>query len=91
MRVTVILKDFTEQFYLGAGESIKGFLHKSHHEKFEQCKKLAAEKRASMKIGTGNFRDQVELNQMLRGGNGIDFALEPRKGYKLATFTISSP
>lgn len=91
MRVTVILKNFTEQFYFGAGESIKGFMLKPNHEKFDQCKRLHDDRRASMKIGTGHFRDQVELNQMLRGGNAMDFSLEPRKGYKLATFTISAP
>ena len=43
-------------------------------------------KRATMKIGMGQFRDAVELNAMRRLPCSISFKLEPRKGYKLATF-----
>jgi hypothetical protein len=86
MKVTVILKDFTEAFYQGHGESIVGLLNMDDAAKFETCRRLAGEKRATIKIGTGQFRDAVELNAMRRLPCSISFKLEPRKGYKLATF-----
>jgi hypothetical protein len=90
MRVTVILKDFTEQFYTGTVcGSIVGLLNMPDDMKFETCRRLAGEKRATMKIGTGQFRDAVELNAMLRNPCTFTFKLEPRKGYKLATFEIT--
>lgn len=88
MKVTVILKDFTEQFFTGFGE-IVGFLNRPDSEKFELCRKLHNEKRVSMKIGTGQFRDAVELNQIRRNKHEVAFKLEPRRGYKLATFDIT--
>jgi hypothetical protein len=89
MKVTVILKDFTEAFYQGHGESIVGLLNVNDAAKFEACLRLAGEKRITMKIGTGQFRDAVELNAMRRNPCTIEFKLEPRKGYKLATFEFS--
>ena len=90
MKVTVILKDFTEQFYTGTDSgSIVGLLNMDDAAKFESCRLLAAEKRATMKIGTGQFRDAVELHAMRRDPCAISFKLEPRRGYKLATFEFS--
>ncbi len=43
----------------------------------------------SQKIGSGQFRDRVELNGIIkRGGQPKAYKLEPRRGYKLATFTF---
>jgi hypothetical protein len=89
MKVTVILKDFTEIFYEGFGESIKGLNQMDNMEKFQYCKKLHGDKRATMKIATGQFRDAVEFNSMMRDPVKIEFKIEPRKGYKLATFEIT--
>jgi hypothetical protein len=50
---------------------------------------MAAEKRITMKIGSGQFRDAVELNSMLRNPCRFEFKLEPRRGYKLITFEIT--
>ena len=89
MKITVILKDFTEQFYHGTEcGSIVGLLNMDAPEQFETCRRLAGEKRVTMKIGTGQFRDAVELNGMRRKPCRITMKLEPRKGYKLATFEI---
>ena len=89
MKITVILKDFTEQFYTGTeGGSIVGLLNISDADKFEKLCKMAGEQRVTMKIGTGQFREAVELNVMRRGPIDITFKLELRKGYKLATFEI---
>ena len=90
MKVTVILKDFTEQFYTGTDSgSIIGMLNMADADKFETCRRLAGEKRVTMKIGTGQFRDAVELNAMRRNPCTFTFKLDPRKGYKLATFEVN--
>jgi hypothetical protein len=49
---------------------------------------MAHEKRVKMRIGNGQFREAVELNQIMRAPKSIEFKIEPRKGYKLATFDI---
>lgn len=90
MKVTVILKDFTEQFYSGTESgSIVGLLNLSDADKFSKLKAMSAEKRVTMKIGNGQFRDAVELNALLRVPCNFVFRLEPRKGYKLATFQVN--
>ena len=88
MKTTVILKDFTDDFYNGVGESIKGLLNMTDEEKFAYLTNLGHQKRVSVKIGDGSFRDRVELNGMLRSPCKYTFKLEPRRGYKLATFDI---
>lgn len=40
------------------------------------------------KIGTGQFREKVELNNAMRAPRFDAFKIEPRRGYKLATFEI---
>jgi len=42
----------------------------------------------SMKVGGGAFRDRVDLNQIMRTTRFTSYKLEPRKGYKLATFQV---
>lgn len=88
MKVTVILKDFSDAFYEGMGESIIGLFQLSDSEKFDKLKRMHHEKRVCMKIGSGQFRDAAELNQLLRSPCIYSFKLEPRRGYKLATFEI---
>jgi hypothetical protein len=91
MKVTVILKDFTEQFYNGFGESIPGLLNMANPEKFEKLRLMSAEKRVTMRIGNGSFRDQVDLNSIRKSQHPqYSFKIEPRKGYKLATFEITA-
>lgn len=90
MQVTFILKDFTDAFYNGTeGGSIVGLLNMADADKFDKLKRMAAERRVSMKIASGQFRDAVELNQLLRSACRFMFKLEPRKGYKLATFEVA--
>ena len=89
MKVTAIMKDFTDQFYNGTESgSIPSFMLMSDADKWATVKRLCAERRVTLKIGTGQFRDQVELNSMLRSPCAISFKIEPRRGYKLATFEI---
>ena len=89
MKVTVILKDFSEQFYNGFSDSIPAFLTLPDAEKFEKCRIMAAEKRVTMKIESGKFSDAVELNSLRKLNHSINFKIEPRKGYKLATFEFN--
>lgn len=91
MKVTFTLKDLTDAFYNGFGSSIVGLLNMPDNEKFAYLSRKAKEKelKISMKIASGQFRDAVELNQLLRKDNlSYSFKIEPRKGYKLVTFEI---
>ena len=88
MKTTVILKDFSDDFYDGVGESIKGLLNMTDEEKFAYLNKLGHQKMVTVKIGNGSFRDRADLNGMLRSPCKYTFKLEPRRGYKLATFDI---
>ncbi|MCP3024977.1 hypothetical protein [Cupriavidus basilensis] len=89
MKVTFILKGVTDTFYEGRGDAIVGLLNMSDAEKFAYLNKARHDFGFSMKIGTGQFRDAVELNQILREAPAFTFTLEPRRGYKLATFQIT--
>jgi len=86
MKTTFILKDLTPQFYEGFGESIVGLLNMTDADKFTYLNKSRINLKITMKIGSGQFRDTVELNQLLRQPHAVQFKLESRKGYKLATF-----
>lgn len=92
IKVTYILKNLTDCFYDGNGESIEGLLNLTDRAKFDKLNKCAfgdLRDNVKQKIGTGQFRDKVELNQLLRDpAQKIEFKLENRKGYKLATFLI---
>ena len=87
IKVTVIIKDVTDAFFEGVGESIIGLLNMTDADKFTHLNKQL--ERFPMKIGNGSFRDKVDLNSMVKGSHNITFKLEPRRGYKLATFTFS--
>jgi hypothetical protein len=41
----------------------------------------------TVKYGSGAFRDRVEWNAIIRAQKPLSFKIEPRRGYKLITFT----
>jgi hypothetical protein len=84
MRVTVIIKNVTEAFFEGIPGSAKGLNHMSDAEKFAHLSKNARDFGMTMKIGTAQFRDAVDLNALLRGPHTINYALLPRRGYRIA-------
>lgn len=46
--------------------------------------------KAYLQFGPSNaFRDGVYADSLLKAGCAMAFKIEPRKGYKLATFTLS--
>jgi len=92
MRVTFILKHLTEAFFAGHGESIRGLDNMPDREKFDYLAKYSKNGTGSvsMKIGSGQFRDAVDLNALLRKPVTVAYKLEPRKGYRLATFELAA-
>jgi len=87
MKATFILKDKTDVFYNGGGYFCEvGLLQMEPLAQWGRLQKLSHDGLATLKVGDGSFRDNVELNQILRAGKAPTFKLEPRKGYKLATF-----
>lgn len=100
MKVTFILKDLSEAFFKGNDVPpdspiyIRGLNNLTDYYKFYHLKGKAARKELQITIKVGNsdsFRDKVELNQILNKKPEeikISYKLEPRRGYKLATFEI---
>lgn len=89
MRCTFILKDFSDAFYAGTESgSVVGLFNMPDEDKFRRLCRMADEKRVTRKIGSGQFRDAVDLNAMLRDPCTFKFSLEPRRGYRLASFEI---
>lgn len=88
MIVTFILKDLSEQFYQGFGQHIKGLLNMTDEEKFHYLQQKGQELGVTMKVGDNSFARKVELNSLLKGKPSFTFKLEPRRGYKLATFIV---
>lgn len=91
MKVTFILRDLTEAFYEGNGGAIIGINSMPDADKFAHLSKQAngdLRHCVSMKIGNGSFRDKADLNSLVRDGASYTCRLEPRKGYRLATFNV---
>jgi hypothetical protein len=82
MKATFIIKDMDEPFYqkIQSLPPLEQFNYLNKHA-FADLKHAV-----KMKIGNGSFRDRVDLNSMLKVPCDIDYKIEPRKGYKLATF-----
>jgi hypothetical protein len=79
MKMTFILKGWSEQFYTGFSDW-KGFDNMTDLERLEWCKK-----QGGLKCGNGSFRDRVECNTIFKD-KPLSSTIENRKGYKLLTF-----
>lgn len=91
LTVTFILRDLADEFFTGRPGSLRGLDNMTDAERFNELKRHAqGDMRhcVSMKIGAGQFRDAVELNRLLRGPCAFTFSIAPRRGYRLATFTV---
>ena len=87
MKVTAIIKDKDESFYLMLEEF-------SHKAAFEYLNKNAYGiypiPGLKIKTGSGTFKDRVELNRILRNENCITtYKRELRRGYYLITFDFN--
>jgi len=90
MKVTAIIKNVSEQFFSGFGDSIQGFNSMDDKEKFNYLmnKGVSNPEMVTTKVGSGMFKDKVELNQLRRKDFSLKYKLENRRGYKLATFEL---
>jgi hypothetical protein len=85
MKITVILKNVTDQFHanlaaMQTAEQLEYLFKGSRpYSGLERC--------ISVKIETGQFRDAVEFNALKRQPMDVTLVSEPRKGYRLLTFT----
>jgi hypothetical protein len=84
MKITFILRDLSDCFY----DDIKQLSEIDVFKKLNSYCFGDLKMYVSQKIGNGSFRDKVELNQIMRNVKTITYKIEPRKGYKLATFEI---
>jgi len=92
MKITAIIKDVSDTFFLEHGDSIKGLNNMDDKEKFSYLLNLGVSipSMVTTKVGSGMFRDKVELNQLRRKDFSLSYKLENRKGYKLATFEVTA-
>jgi len=91
MKVTAIIKNTSDAFFEGFGDSIIGLNNMSDKEKFDYLLNMGVSNPSMVttKVGGGMFRDKVELNQLRRKEFTLAYKLESRKGYKLATFEVT--
>lgn len=96
MKVTFILKDLSDVFYNGNQSSdpnwlIVGLNELSDRKKLDHLfNKRGDHLGITSKIGSCNaFRDMVDMNSMLKEECHVTYKLEPRRGYKLATFEVT--
>jgi len=84
MKITAILYNLTDAFCAELAEleprAAYDRLNKLRHD-LPHCIKL--------KIGNGSFRDAVDLNSLMKREHTFTVKIEPRRGYKLATFTVT--
>ena len=92
MKITAIIKDVNESFFNGFGDSIKGLNNMNDKEKFDYLLNLGVSTPniVTTKVGSNMFKDKVELNQLRRKDFKLNYKLENRKGYKLATFEVTA-
>ena len=84
MKITATLHDLSDNFYAKLASM-------APREKYDYLRRLKNDLPhcIKIKIGNGQFRDAVDLNSMMRGPCTYTYKLEPRRGYKLATFEVS--
>ena len=97
MNVTYILKDLSTTFYEGNGGTIIGFNNLTDTAKFDYLSgNSARDLKITCKVGKQDeLRDRIELNAIVRANRArfgesrpTSYKIEPRKGYKLVTFTF---
>ena len=92
MKITAIIKNVNEQFFNGFGDSIQGLNNMDDKEKFNYLMNMgvSSPSMVTTKVGSGMFKDKVELNQLRSKDFTLNYKLENRKGYKLAIFELNT-
>ena len=86
MNVTFIIRNLTETTL----QELQGMESRAAFDRLNKWALGDLQHCVSVKFGPSNaFRDRVEANYLLKAGCSMAFKIEPRKGYKLATFTLS--
>ena len=85
MKATATLHDLSDRFYAE-------FALLTPAEQFVKLNKLRIDLPhcVKVKIETGQFRDAVDLNSLIKRPHTVTSKIEPRRGYKLATFNFEA-
>ena len=83
MKVTFTIQDMADTFYDRLTTPEEAYKILSGYAKGDLKHKI------KMRIGTGTMQDSIDFNMMMRKNVTMDFKIEPRKGYKLATFEVT--
>lgn len=84
MQVTFIVRNLTETTL----QDISVMDARAAHDKL--TKWAFGDLRHCVSVKYGSFRDSVEWNRLYKSGAAMAFKMEPRKGYKLFTFTMGT-
>jgi hypothetical protein len=86
MKITFILRNLTDVAIAEtAAMEPRAAYDRLHKWAFGDLKHCVA-----VKFGVNNaFRDRVDANQLLKSDCKITFKIEPRRGYRLATFILA--
>lgn len=84
MKVTFILKGLTD----AAHATLAAMPDAERFAKLDKWARGDLAHCVKEKIGDGSFRDRVDLNAMMRAPVTWAYTLEPRRGYRLATFDV---
>lgn len=90
MKTTFILRNKSDAFYNG-GIYSPGLNNLNDFEKYLYLTwSMHNLGDITQKVGNESFRDRVDFNTLFKSGNfKIEYKLEPRRGYKLATFNFN--
>ena len=93
MKTTVIVRNMSEQFWEGSGARIKGCDSMKPDELYSHLSKVSRDlpKNITFKHGSGQFRDRVDWNGIMKAGKPLSVIKERRRGYILLTFLESKP
>ena len=85
MKITATLHNLTDGFYAE-------FAALSPADQFAKLNKLRIDLPhcIKLKIGNDSFRDRVDLNSLMKRTHTVTSKIEPRRGYKLATFEVTT-
>lgn len=90
LQVKFLVKNLTQQFYEGFGESIPAFNKMAPFEKYQKLASLAFDLPDSVKRDKMAFNRMVDLNMMIKSGQfTCEHETSPRRGYAVHTFTFN--
>lgn len=89
-QVKFTVKNLTQDFYEGFGESIPSFNKQAAFDKYKRLQSLSHDLPNSIKQKDEQFNKRVELNMLIKSEKfSCAHDVSKRRGYEVHTFTFS--